>query len=97
MGQVIPSDMTTAASNADDAARTVRNHIPDEVAGVAAAMEGGTAGAAGTAVGDAWTTAYTSWATDIEAYADTLRSIALAWQDTDDASGQSFRNIPVAF
>ena len=89
MARIQTGEVRAAAASVEQVARAVRNQVPDEVGGIAAAMEESASGAAGTALATAWADAYAGWVTQAEEHALALRSAAAAWEavDADAASG----------
>lgn len=83
MGQIVTSAVRHAADIVSGVARTVRNHIPDEVSGIAAALSGSTSGTAGTTLSGTWTTSFSDWATKAEEHAQSMRGAATGFETTD--------------
>jgi hypothetical protein len=93
VGEIQPGAVRAAAGAIEEVARAVRNHVPDEVGGIAAALTGSAAGAAGTTLATTWTDAYRVWATSAETHAQSMRDAAATWERTnDDAAFRFTRN-----
>ncbi len=90
VGEIKPGEVRAAAGTIEQAARTVRRHIPDEVGQIGSALAGSASAAAGSGLATAWADAYLRWSTDADTHAQSMRAAADAWTSTDEAATARF-------
>lgn len=95
MGNIRTAEVRSAAEVVAGVARTVRAHVPQEVADIASAVPGGTSGAAGSALATAWSQSYAAWAAQAEAHAQSMRDAADSWDGVDEHAAAAFGQFPM--
>jgi len=81
--KVVPQEIRAAANKLETAAETVREHIPSDVSGVAAALPGSLSGPKATALATTWRKRFGGWARRADKTVESLRASADTWAETD--------------
>ncbi len=95
MGRIRTGDVRKAADTVAGVAAVVRNHVPSEVGGIAAALTGSASGTAGTTLAGAWAESYAAWATQAEQHAQSMREAAAAWDAVDTHAAGTYNQFPM--
>lgn len=97
MSEIDVAAVRAAADTIEQVARTVRDHVPDEVGQIASALAGSASAGAGSALATAWTDSYTHWSTSADTHAQSMRTSADSWTSTNEYVATRFDRLgPVA-